>query len=117
MNSVHPVSVFVDLESGAIRKGQDINSNSQIKNPSHVKKSLSRRTSFNEEEYSIIRPASSTVSLSAELVEAVMHDGQYRFTSEKANEVAMWCGLLSFLVLGLVLVILGLFMAVTGRGI
>ena len=79
---------------------------------------ISRKSSFilkrgEEEIGAVLRPSSSQPSLSAELVEAVMYDGQYRFTSERAHEVAMWCGLISFLVLGMGLVCIGLFMALT----
>ena len=80
---------------------------------------ISRKASFvlnrgeDEEIGAVLRPSFSQPSLSAELVEAVMHDGNYRFTSEKAHEVAMWCGLVSFLVLGVGLVCIGLFMALT----
>ena len=112
-STVHPISIFVDLENGTKHNIVSMKDKSAANNINNI----SRRASFNEEEYSVVRTSSSVVSLSAELVEAVMHDGQYRFTSEKANEVAMWCGLMSFLSLGLVLVFLGLFMALTGRSV
>lgn len=69
---------------------------------------ISKKPSYNE-----LRPSSSCPSLSAELVEAVMYDGQYRPTSDSAQEVAIWCGLVSFLVFGLVLIGVGLYMALT----
>lgn len=75
---------------------------------------FTRKASFGDGgEEEIVRPISSHASLSAELVEAVMYDGQYRFTSEKAQEVAMWCGLVSFVVAGCGMVGVGLFIALS----
>ena len=53
----------------------------------------------------------SDLSLSAELVEAAMHDGQYRFLNERAHEAAIWCGLISFVLMSVGLIVLGLTMA------
>lgn len=101
---IHPVN-FDDMEKGNLR---EVPKQETLKT-----KQISRQPSFHQERITSLRPTSSCPSLSAELVEAVLHDGQYRFTSETANEVAMWCGLVSFLVLGAVLIIVGLFLALT----
>ena len=94
-----------DLESGKHAPNVDLlNENGTV----------SRKPSFAtiHDDFNL-RSSSSRPSLSAELVEAVMLDGQYRYTSDHANEVAMWCGLVSFLAMGIGLVVVGLFMALT----
>lgn len=83
-------------------------------------KGISRKSSLNlnhhkargEDDY-VIRNYSSCPSLSAELVESVMCDGQFRYMNAKAQEAAMWCALFSFLILAVGLVIVGLYMALT----
>lgn len=101
--AVHPM-VLDDLERGKFKV---------IERKESFEK-ISRKPSVNlRKEAEGLRPSSSRPSLSAELVEAVMYDGNYRFTSERAQEVAMWCGLVSFLVMGFGLVCIGLFMALT----
>ena len=96
--AIHPM-VLDEIEKG----------NFKLIERKEVDKKISRKPSESAE----LRNSTSRLSLSAELVEAVMHDGNYRFTSERAHEVAMWCGLVSFLVMGLGLVLIGLFMALT----
>lgn len=105
---VHPM-IFDDLERGKFKVIESKESGEKISR----KASFIIRNNKTDEEVGELRSSSSRPSLSAELVEAVMYDGQYRFTSEKAHEVAMWCGLVSFLVMGLGLVCIGLFMALT----
>lgn len=94
-SAIHPINLDV-LEKGNYPEIE-----------SKKSQSLSRKISKE------IRASSSCPSLSAELVEAVLHDGQYRFLSEETQEVAMWCGLGSFLILGVTLVTAGLFMALS----
>jgi hypothetical protein len=106
--AVHPM-VLDDLERGKFRFVESKESGEKISRKASFV--LTKRT--DEEIGGVLRPSSSQPSLSAELVEAVMYDGQYRFSSERAHEVAMWCGLVSFLVLGMGLVCVGLFMALT----
>lgn len=103
MSAVHPI-ILDDLEKG---KFKVIERKESFEKTSRKSSAILRNESYE------MRPSSSQPSLSAELVEAVMHDGNYRFTSERAQEVAMWCGLVSFLILGLGLVFIGLFMALT----
>ena len=62
---------------------------------------------------SLLSVSASSPSLSAELVEAVLHDGQYRFRNDETHQVAMWCGLVSFLIVGVTLLIVGLYLALT----
>lgn len=92
---IHPVP-FDDLERG-------------------IKSGISRKSSLNfkTKNEMELRPSSSCPSLSAELVESVMCDGQFRYVNERAHEAAMWCGLISFLILGVALVIVGLHMALS----
>ena len=99
--------VLDDLEKGKIKVIERKESQEKMS----TTMSMSRKPSNSN--LGDLRLSSSRPSLSAELVEAVMYDGNYRFTSERAQEVAMWCGLVSFLVMGLGLVCVGLFMALT----
>ena len=99
---VHPAP-FHDLESG-IKGGKGISRKSSL--------NFKERQLRNEEGYEL-RSSSSCPSLSAELVESVMCDGQFRYVNEKAHEAAMWCGLISFLILGFGLVVIGLHMALS----
>lgn len=101
--AVHPM-ILDDLERGKFKV---------IERKESLEKILRKPSSKFRREEEDLRPSSSSPSLSAELVEAVMYDGNYRFTSERAQEVAMWCGLVSFLVMGFGLVCIGLFMALT----
>lgn len=106
--AIHPIVVLDEVEKG----------NFKLIERKEVVEKISRKGSLifrrgAEEEVVELRPSSSRPSLSAELVEAVMYDGNYRFTSERAQEVAMWCGLISFLVMGFGLVCIGLFMALS----
>lgn len=100
MNSVHPI---IDLEKG-IEVLPMINR--QIVEKKNYYDLDDEKCEYGDG----WRSSSSKVSLSAELVEAIMHDGQIRLTSEKAHETAMWCGMFSFLILGIGMIGIGLFM-------
>lgn len=54
--------------------------------------------------------SASQISLSAEIVEAVMYDGRIGLTGSRGFEAAMWCGLGSFFIIGVTLIITGLFL-------
>lgn len=101
--AVHPL-VLNDVEKGNFRV---------VERKESIEKISKKASSILKNEVDEMRSSSSRPSLSADLVEAVMYDGNYRFTSERAHEVAMWCGLVSFLIMGMGLVCVGLFMALT----
>lgn len=103
LNLVHPI---LDLEKGTLkinRKNIENNDNALDDDDEYYEYGYC-------DEGDGRRSSSSRVSLSAELVEAIMHDGQIRLTSKKAHETAMWCGMFSFLILGVGMMGIGLFM-------
>ena len=100
LNVVHPI---LDLEKGTLKINR--------KNIENTHNDLDDDDEYEYcDEVDGRRSSSSRVSLSAELVEAIMHDGQIRLTSKKAHETAMWCGMFSFLILGVGMMGFGLFM-------
>lgn len=98
---IYPMQMENDLEKGEM-----------ISNRQSVR--VSRASSFVHDADLEAGRMRSSPSLTADLVEAAMLDGQYRFLNDKTHEAAMWCGLFSFLIMGLGLVGIGLFMALRG---
>ena len=102
---IHPCPLN-DIELGKLGPGVPRKSSRNFK-----EKELAKEAEYYED-YGT-RTLSSSPSLSAELVESVMYDGQFRFINERAQEAAMWCALIAFLALGVGLVMIGLSMAVS----
>lgn len=97
---IHP-SPLDDIERGKLSKG--ISRKFSI--------NLKEKKDSREPRHYGLRMSSSCPSLSAELVEAVMCDGQFRYVNERAHKSAMWCGLISFMIFTFAIILIGFLMA------
>ena len=103
---IHP-STLIDLERGIKVANKGISRKSSL---NYLKGNAAEDVKRNA---NVLKNSPSCPSLSAELVESVMCDGQFRYVNEKAHEAAMWCGLISFVMMGVGLVIIGLYLALS----